>query len=212
MPRLHIVQAAACQPLVQAFNTGAAAPVAVERRPTIAGGIDVAVPARGAAVLEAARDTDGAAVAVSEDDIAATRSALARDEGLFVEATSAAAFAAAATLRAQGDIAAEDSVLIAATGSGLKDPPQQSVLSRFSIQEARCFARAARRACLASGLCSASCAAIRSSGDTRATASPITSSAASSARRKRTQHLPMFSFLPDAAYAATNQSASSWLA
>lgn len=126
MPRLHIAQAAACQPLVQAFNADAAAPVAVERRPTIAGGIDVAVPARGAAVLQAARDTGGSAVAVGEDEIAATRSALARDEGLFVEATSAAAFAAAAQLRAQGAIAAEDSVLIAATGSGLKDPPQPS--------------------------------------------------------------------------------------
>lgn len=123
MPRLHIAQAAACQPLVQAFNTGAAAPVAVERRPTIAGGIDVAAPARGAEVLRAARDTGGSAVAVGEDEIAATRSALARDEGLFVEATSAAAFAAAARLSAQGVIAADDSVLIAATGSGLKDPP-----------------------------------------------------------------------------------------
>lgn len=125
MPRLHIAQAAACQPLAQAFNTGAAAPVAVERRPTIAGGIDVAVPARGAAVLQAARDTGGTAVAVSEEEIGAARTALARDEGLFVEATSAAAFAAAAKLRAQGAIAAEDSVLVAATGSGLKDPPQE---------------------------------------------------------------------------------------
>ncbi|MCY3784744.1 MAG: pyridoxal-phosphate dependent enzyme [Chloroflexi bacterium] len=125
MPRLHIAQAAACQPLVQAYNTGAAEPVAVERRPTIAGGIDVAVPARGAAVLQAARDTGGSAVAVGEDEIAATRSALARDEGLFVEATSAAAFAAAAQLRAKDAIAAEDAVLIAATGSGLKDPPPQ---------------------------------------------------------------------------------------
>ena len=54
------------------------------------------------------------------------RSALARHEGLFVEATSAAAFAAAAQLRAQGAIADGDSVLIPATGSGLKDPPQLS--------------------------------------------------------------------------------------
>ena len=124
MPRLHIAQAAACQPLVRAFIAGAAAPVAVDRRPTIAGGIDVAVPARGAAVLHAARDTGGTAVAVTEDQIAATRSALARDEGLFVEATSAAAFAATAQLCAQGAIAASDTVLIPATGSGLKDPPQ----------------------------------------------------------------------------------------
>ena len=126
MPRLHIAQATACQPLVQAFAAGAAGPVAVERRPTIAGGIDVAVPARGAEVLQAARDTGASAAAVGEDEIAATRSALARDEGLFVEATSAAAFAAAAKLRDQGVIAADDSVLIAATGSGLKDPPQPS--------------------------------------------------------------------------------------
>jgi threonine synthase len=126
MPRLHIAQAAACQPLVRAFATGASAPVAVERRPTIAGGIDVAVPARGAAVLQAARDTRGQAVAVGEEEIAKARSALACDEGLFVEATSAAAFAAAAELRAQGAIAAGDTVLIAATGSGLKDPPRAS--------------------------------------------------------------------------------------
>ena len=114
------------QPLARAFIAGAAAPVAVDRRPTIAGGIDVAVPARGAAVLHAARNTGGTAVAVTEDQIAATRSALARDEGLFVEATSAAAFAATAQLCAQGAIAASDTVLIPATGSGLKDPPQQS--------------------------------------------------------------------------------------
>lgn len=126
MPRLHIAQAAACQPLVQAFNAGAAAPVEVERRPTIAGGIDVAVPARGATVLQAARDSGGSAVAVGEDEIAATRADLARDEGLFVEATSAAAFAAAAKLRARDAIAPDDIVVIAATGSGLKDPPQQS--------------------------------------------------------------------------------------
>ena len=126
MPRLHIAQAASCAPLVQAFVTGAEAPVAVERRPTIAGGIDVAAPARGAAVLRAARATGGSAVAVSEDQIVAARSALARQEGLFVEATSAAAFAAAAQLCAQGAIADGDSVLIPATGSGLKDPPQLS--------------------------------------------------------------------------------------
>ncbi len=125
MPRLHIAQAAACAPLVQAFATGASAPVAVERRPTIAGGIDVAAPARGAAVLRAARATGGTALAVSEDQIAAARAALARQEGLFVESTSAAAFAAAAELRAQGAIADGDTVLIPATGSGLKDPPQQ---------------------------------------------------------------------------------------
>ena len=102
MPRLHIAQAAACQPLVRAFIAGAAAPVAVDRRPTIAGGIDVAVPARGAAVLRAARATGGSAVAVTEDQIAAARSALARQEGLFVEATSAAAFAAAAATARPG--------------------------------------------------------------------------------------------------------------
>ncbi len=126
MPRLHIAQAEACAPIVQAFERGAQGPVPVERRPTVAGGIDVATPFRGVAILAAAPGTGGTAVAVSEDEIRTAHADLARDEGLFVEATSAAAFAAAARLRTEGAIGADESVLVPATGSGLKDPPSQN--------------------------------------------------------------------------------------
>ena len=123
MPRLHIAQADACAPLVQALNRGLHNPVPVQRRPTIAGGIDVATPYRGASVLAAARSTNGTAIAVSEDEIRLAHSAVAGDEGLFVETTSAAAFAAAARLRNEDVIGEHASVLILATGSGLKDCP-----------------------------------------------------------------------------------------
>ena len=47
---------------------------------------------------------------------------LAHLEGLYVEPTTAVAFAAAARLRREGAIGEGQTVLVPVTGSGLKDP------------------------------------------------------------------------------------------
>ena len=65
-----------------------------QRRQTVASGISVAQPPRLAEQVSAVRDnTAGFAVAVREKAIIDWRDRLARDEGLYCEATSAVAFA-----------------------------------------------------------------------------------------------------------------------
>ena len=121
LPRLHAAQAAACAPLGAAFAAGADIPLPVQARPTVAGGVAVGRPARGGEVLAALRRSGGMVVEIDDEQARRTRAHLSRMEGLDVEYTSAVAFAAAEQLRATGVIGADDRVLIAATGSGLKD-------------------------------------------------------------------------------------------
>ena len=121
-PRLHIAQTAGCAPLTWAWEQGCDRPVPVEPKPTIAGGVSVATPFRGAQILAAVRHTGGAAVALGDDEVRAARAELARLEGLDVEPTAALGFAAAVRLRELGVIGAGQRVVIPATGSGLKDP------------------------------------------------------------------------------------------
>ena len=87
----------------------------------MAGGVAVGRPARGGEVLAAIRASGGSVAEVDDDTARATRADLSRLEGLDLEYTSAVAFAAAARLRAAGLIGSGDCVVIAATGSGLKD-------------------------------------------------------------------------------------------
>ena len=119
MPRLHAVQAANVMPITAGFM-GLSWDKA-DMQPTMAGGISVAAPARGAQVVDVTRRANGAAVAVDEDEISAMQRALARDEGIFAEPTSAAAFAGIRRLMEDGVIAPGESVLVPVTGFGLKD-------------------------------------------------------------------------------------------
>jgi len=120
-PMLHLVQAAGCMPLVAAFTAGAAGAVPVERRPTVAGGIEIERPARASLILQMLRHSGGSAVAVEDAAILAAQRDLAEMEGIFMEPTSAAAFAGLAELAAEGTIARDERVVVVVTGSGLKD-------------------------------------------------------------------------------------------
>ena len=120
-PRLHAAQAANCAPIVHRFRRGQTAPLPLFQ-PTIAGGVAVSDPPRLAEILEALRATDGIALSVTEAGIRECVDSLARLEGLFVEPTSAVAFAAAVQLQRDGVIRPGEAVLIPITGSGLKDP------------------------------------------------------------------------------------------
>lgn len=121
LPRLHAAQASACAPLAAAYAAGADAPVAIQAQPTVAGGVAVGRPARGAEVLRAVRASGGTIVDVNDAVARLMRAELSRLEGLDLEYTSAVAFAATKRLRGSGEIGPDDRVLIAATGSGLKD-------------------------------------------------------------------------------------------
>jgi threonine synthase len=93
MPKIAAVQAAGCSPLASAFQRGLAAPDDVASEETIAEGIAIARPARGAQILAAVRDTGGTIVTVTDAQVRAAHAGLAQ-AGLYVEPTAAACWAA----------------------------------------------------------------------------------------------------------------------
>jgi len=119
IPRLHCVQARNVMPLVAAFTGQAWDPEAASR--TVAGGIAIAAPSRQEQILDILRLVEGTAVAVEEPSIVQMQLDLAKQEGIFAEPTSAAAFAGLEEIAKQGVIRENDTVLVPVTGFGLKD-------------------------------------------------------------------------------------------
>ena len=124
LPAIAAVQAAGCAPLASALARGLAAPDEVEGTQTIAEGIAIARPARGAQILAAVRDTGGTIVTVTDDQVRAAHARLARN-GLYVEPTAAACWAALeAGLIDIGPHAGDRPRAVAPLcGSGLKSKP-----------------------------------------------------------------------------------------
>lgn len=121
-PQLHGAQAAAVAPIARAFEQGLAEPAVVEAQPTVCGGIQLERPPHGRQILRAIRESGGSAIASSEVAILGERDRLAQLEGVYAEPTSAAALAGLAQLAARGRIKPNEVVVVAITGSGLKDP------------------------------------------------------------------------------------------
>jgi len=126
LPRFHCIQSEACMPIVQALQKGSMNVNPTHEGETIAGGIRIANPARGEQVLHILRQSQGQAVAVSDKAILQHQKALARNEGIFAEPTSCAALAGLEKLHDKGAIAADESVVVAITGFGLKDSKSAS--------------------------------------------------------------------------------------
>jgi threonine synthase len=122
LPRLHLAQPSGCAPIVAAQAAGASEPVAIERRPTIAGGAEIERPARGGQMLEGLAATGGVAVAVDDGAIVAERRRLATLEGIDLEPTAALGLAGLAELARRGVIGRGERALVVTTGAGLKAP------------------------------------------------------------------------------------------
>ncbi|PKL21737.1 MAG: threonine synthase [Spirochaetae bacterium HGW-Spirochaetae-4] len=118
-PLVIAVQAANCAPLAAAYLAGSLVVHEVPSKPTLAEGIASARPARGAEILQAMHLMGGRFVTVSEEDILASRDALAR-KGVYVELTSAANHAGyLAALREDAQLGLLDAV-VPLCGAGLK--------------------------------------------------------------------------------------------
>jgi threonine synthase len=88
------------------------------RADTIASAIRIADPAHAAEVEEAVGLSDGRVLTVTDDEILAAWAALAREEGVFCEPSSAAGVAGLAT----AGLPSGTTVVCIVTGHGLKDP------------------------------------------------------------------------------------------
>ena len=101
-----------------AAGTETITPVAAS---TLADSISVDLPRDGVRAVRAARETGGAYVTVSDDEILAGISALGRLAAVFAEPAGAAAYAGLARAVQQGLVQSDETVVVVNTGSGLKD-------------------------------------------------------------------------------------------
>jgi threonine synthase len=124
LPRFVAVQAEHCAPVVKAFREGAETTTAWENPKTHAAGLRVPSPFAGRQMLKILRDTQGDAIAVSENAIVQAQKLLARLEGVWTAPEAAALVAALEIMIAQGAVGADARLVLVLTGAGFKyDPP-----------------------------------------------------------------------------------------
>ncbi len=119
-PRLVSVQAEGCAPIVRAFHNGAERARPWENARTIAAGLRVPAVFADRLILRALRETQGTAVAVSDEEILAAQHQLASLEGIFAAPEGAATLAGLQRLLHQGWIQPDEKIVLFNTGSGLK--------------------------------------------------------------------------------------------
>jgi threonine synthase len=122
LPRMVAVQAAGCAPIVRAWEQRATESERWSDASTVAFGINVPKALGDFLVLRAIYETDGCALAVSDDELLEDVRLVARTEGHLVCPEGAATVTAARKLAEAGWIAPGERVVVINTGSGSKYP------------------------------------------------------------------------------------------
>lgn len=117
-PRLYSVQSSGCAPVVRAFEQGSATTEAWEDPVTRAAGLRVPQPLGGALILRGVRETGGAAVAVTDEEMEDAQHRLTTSEGIDACPEGGATLAALEKLLARGTIQPHESVVLFNTGAG----------------------------------------------------------------------------------------------
>ncbi|MGB8536737.1 MAG: threonine synthase [Acidobacteriaceae bacterium] len=119
-PRMIAVQSAGCAPVARAFDEGAEVSKMWENAATFAAGLRVPKPYGDAIILKILRDSEGVALAQTDDQIFNSILDWARNEGIFLSPEGAAATAAYDRLLETGFLKPTDRVVLFNTGAGLK--------------------------------------------------------------------------------------------
>lgn len=114
--RFAVVQMAGCAPIVRAHEAGGERADPWPDPDTEVWGLRVPSAIADFLILRALRDSDGAAVAVEEAEVAAMADRAAAEEGVLVGPETAAALAGLSRLSDSGTIRSGESVLVFATG------------------------------------------------------------------------------------------------
>jgi threonine synthase len=114
------VQAAGCAPIVTAFNEGKRFADEFPNAATIASGLRVPKAIGDFLILDALRESQGDAIAVTDDEMLAAAHEIGGSEGLFVAPESAACLPALRQLIDKGTVREADRVVIFNTGAGVK--------------------------------------------------------------------------------------------
>ncbi|MBE7472880.1 MAG: threonine synthase [Anaerolineae bacterium] len=122
MPKLMGIQAEGSAYLYQAWQNGedvlTKPPITAQ---TIADSISAGLPRDRLKAMAAVKETGGAYLTVSDEEILAAIPALARGCGVFAEPAGAAAYAGLLKAISQGLVSPEERIVVINTGSGLKD-------------------------------------------------------------------------------------------
>jgi len=122
MPKLMGVQAEGSQAMAKAWREGTP-PERMTPQPaeTIADSIAAGLPRDRVKAMRAVRETGGAYITVSDEEILTAMKELARGAGVFAEPAGSAPYAGLVKARAQGLVGENERVVVIATGNGLKD-------------------------------------------------------------------------------------------
>jgi threonine synthase len=131
-PRMVAVQAAGCAPMVRAYEEGVEHARRWEGARTIAAGIRVPQAVGDFLILRAVRESNGFAIAVSDEAISEGLEELAREEGFLMCPEGAATYAAYKQSLADGRVKKSDQVVLFNCATGLKYPlpPIKKTLDR----------------------------------------------------------------------------------
>jgi threonine synthase len=120
MPRLALVQASGCAPLVKAFTEGRERAEAWEHPVTVASGIRVPSSRADTLILKAVRESGGAAVSVTDDEIMLAVREMALALGIFPSPEGAAAWAGLKDLVRVGTVSPSSRIVIINTAGGAR--------------------------------------------------------------------------------------------
>jgi threonine synthase len=133
-PRMVAVQAAGCAPMVRAYEAGVEHAPRWENAQTIASGIRVPQAIGDFLILRAVRESNGFAIAVSDEAIAAALDEVAREEGFLMCPEGAATYAAYKQSLADGRVGKGEQAVLFNCATGLKYPlpPIRRTLDRHA--------------------------------------------------------------------------------
>jgi len=120
MPKLMGVQAEGAAACYNAWKAGTDVITPVKAH-TISDSISVGLPRDGTRAVRAVRETNGAYITVSDDEVLASMRQLAREEGVFAEPAGATGFAGLVKAVRNKLINHDERVVVVVTGNGLKD-------------------------------------------------------------------------------------------
>src|SRR5215207_8574309 len=119
-PRMVVVQAEGCAPIVRAFASGVEHAPLWQGARTVADGLRVPAAVGDFLILRAVRASGGTALTVSDNAMIAAANLVGATTGIFPAPEGGACLAAQQHLLASGWIAPEQTVVLFNTGSGLK--------------------------------------------------------------------------------------------
>ncbi len=119
-PRMVVVQATGCAPIVEAFQQNLTAGVEIENAHTVASGLRVPKAVGDFIMLDILRKSGGTAVAVTDQELVADAREIGKYEGIFAAPEGGALLSALKKLIADKWINQSDRVVLFNTGSGVK--------------------------------------------------------------------------------------------